>query len=129
MPSEEVNRLLREAICRFKDAAQAGADPDIILGGWGAVLFAQARATEGPEAVKLFEAAREKYSEAESHSPGLYLFHLACVAARLGNLDECKSWIVKSREPGILISRDRMARDPDLANVRECDWFRELLAK
>jgi len=93
------------------------------------VLFAQARATEGPEATKLLEAAKEKYRDAESRAPGSAAYNLACVAARLGNLDECRSWIVKSREPGIRVSPDRMARDPDLASVRECDWFRELVAK
>jgi tetratricopeptide (TPR) repeat protein len=129
MPGEETNRLLKEGARQFEEAAKAGLDPGMILGGWATVLFAQARVTEGPESTKLFEAAREKYLDAESRAPGSAAYNLACVATRLGELDECKSWIVKSREPGILISRDRMARDPDLAGVRQCDWFRELVAK
>ena len=126
---EETSRLLKDGVHRFEDAAKVGLAPDMILGGWGTVLFAQARATEGPEATKLLEAAKEKYRDAESRAPGSAAYNLACVAARLGNLDECRSWIVKSREPGIRVSPDRMARDPDLASVRECDWFRELVAK
>jgi hypothetical protein len=84
---------------------------------------------QGAQAETLFRAAGEKFLASEPRLPEASAYNLACVAARLGNLDECRSWLEKSREPGIITSRDRMARDPDLASVRECDWFRELIAK
>ena len=129
MPGEETRRLVTEAVRRLEEAARAGADSGVIALGWGSLLFAQARAAEGPEAVALFKAAGEKFLESELRAPGAGAYNLACVAARLGNLDECRSWIMKSRQSGARINWEWTARDPDLAGVRECDWFRELVAK
>jgi len=130
MPGEETDCLLRDAACQLEQATQdAGSESGALLLGWGRLLFARARRAQGAQAETLFKAAGEKFLASEPHLPEASAYNLACVAARLGNLDECRSWLQKSREPGILTSRDRMARDPDLASVRECDWFRELLAK
>ena len=47
--------------------------------------------------------------------------------AQLDEQAECRRWLEKSREPGILVSREQMAQEEELASVRGCDWFREML--
>jgi len=129
MPGPETDRLIEEAARRFEDDAQKVGDRNSILNGWASLLSAQAWRADGAERVRLLEEARNKFAEAESRAPGRAAYSLACVAARLGEPEECRQWLEKSREPGIRISADRMARDPALASVRDCDWFRRLLAK
>jgi tetratricopeptide (TPR) repeat protein len=129
MPGAETGSLIGQAVLLFDEAAQKVGDPNMILGGWGSLLFAQAWLAEGAESVRLLEEARKKFAESESRAPGSAAYDLACVAARLGEPDECRRWLETSRDPGIWTSADGMARDPSLASVCECEWFRQLLAK
>jgi len=129
MPGAETARLIEEAGRLFDEAARKMSDPGRILAAWGSLLAGKAWLVEGVEAVGLLEQARGKFADREAHGPGMYAYALACVEARLGEPDPCRQWLEKSREPGIWISADRMARDPALASVRELDWFRQLLAQ
>ena len=129
MPGAETGRLIEEATRSFEEAARKADRPDAILVGWGDLLAGKAWLAEGAERVRLLQEARNKYAEFESRRPGSAAYDLACVAARLGEPDQCRQWLEKSREPGIRISADRMAGDPAVASVRECDWFGRLLAK
>jgi tetratricopeptide (TPR) repeat protein len=128
-PGAEIGRLMDEAARLFEAAAPKVGRPTEILGGWGTLLSAQAWLADGAESVRLLEEARKKFAEAESRAPGSAAYELAGVSARLGEPDECRQWLEKSREPGIRISADRMARDQALAGVRACDWFGRLLAR
>ena len=129
MPGAETGRLIEEAARRFEDAAPKANVLSTILNGRAALLFAQALGAEGPERVRLLEEARKQYLETESQRPGRGAYSLACISARLGEPEQCRQWLEKSREPGIRISAQGMARDPALSSVRDCDWFRQLLAK
>jgi hypothetical protein len=126
LPGEDTDRLLSEAAQQYASAHEAG-DGDALRQGWGVVLWAQARSAGGEESKRLLEAAKQKLAEAESHAPESAAYNLACVCAELGEPDECREWLEKSREPGILVSRDQMAAEEELASVRDCDWFRALL--
>ena len=126
LPGEETNRLLAEAVDRFAAAAET-ADAYRLRQGWGVVLWAQARCAEGEESRRLLEAAREKLAAAEAYEPRSAAYNLACVCAQLGELSKCREWLEKSGEPGILVSREQMAKEDELAGVRECAWFREML--
>jgi hypothetical protein len=127
MPGEETRRLIAQAAVQFDIAAQSVIDPDVILKSWGVLLMAQARGAEGVDSIRLLRLGKSKLAEADSRAPGFSAYELACVCARLGEPAECKSWLEKSHEPGIRIRPNRMATQPELETVRECDWFRRLL--
>src|SRR5262249_33918570 len=126
MPGEETDRLLAEAAEQFATRA-TGADGKALLQGCGVVFWARSWGAEGAEATRLLTEARKKLTEAESHEPGSAAYNLACVCAQLGDEGECRQWLEKSREPGILVSKDQMASEQELGSVRELAWFREML--
>ena len=125
MPGEETNRMLADAAARFAVAESGGAD--VLLQGQGVLLWAQSRCVGADQAAELLQQAKTRLAEAESHDPESAAYNLACVCAQLGETDECRHWLEKSREPGILVSREQMASEEELANVREYAWFRQLL--
>jgi tetratricopeptide (TPR) repeat protein len=126
LPGEETSRMLAEAAAGFADV-EAGGHGALVRQAWGVVLWAQARGAEGEESTRLLLAAKDKLVEAESHEPESAAYNLACVCAQLGDPTECRQWLEKSREPGILVSRDQMASEEELASVRQCDWFQAIL--
>lgn len=113
-PGEETNRLLAEAAARF-----AGTEDPQLYQAAGLIFWAQGS----------LEAAREKLTAAEAHAPGSAAYNLACVCAQLGDDGECRQWLERSREPGVLVSREQMATEAELAAVRDRAWFRELVGK
>jgi hypothetical protein len=128
MPGDETNRLIDAAVRQLNAAQQSGAAPGSMLWRWGVLLWTQARRSEGPDSIQLLEEAKRKFLELESRSPRSVAYNLACVCALLGDREGCRHWLQHSLEPGILVSSDWMARDPALASVRDCDWFRQMLA-
>ena len=124
MPGEETDRLLAEAEQQF---AVRETNAHTLLQGCGVVFWARSWSAEGAEATRLLTEARKKLTEAESREPGSAAYNLACVCAQLGDEGECRQWLEKSREPGILVSREQMANEQELGLVRELAWFREML--
>jgi hypothetical protein len=123
IPGEETNRLIEEAHRECEAVAEKAANPSEVLHCHGTLLFARAD-IDGMESLR---AAKQKYLEAVAHVPDRVAYDLGCVCARLGEEEECRHWLVKSREPGVCVSRGRMMRDRDLASVRDRDWFRSLM--
>jgi hypothetical protein len=112
-PGNETDLLLSEAAARFATTN----DPQLQQPA-GLILWAQGS----------LAAAKEKLAAAESHAPGSAAYNLACVCAQLGDEAECRRWLERSREPGVLVSREQMSTEQELAAVRDLPWFRELLA-
>jgi len=125
VPGEDIDQTLADAYAKFKSAYESTANGGI-LSGWATIAFAQADRTSGSDADRLLRDAKGKYAEAYSRDP-MSTYNLACVCARLGELDECRDWLEKSGEPGRFLTREEMAADPELAAVRNCAWFQLLL--
>jgi tetratricopeptide (TPR) repeat protein len=112
-PGVETDRLLSEAAAQFA----ANRDPQLHQAA-GLIYWAQG----------LLESAKQRLTAAESVEPGSAAYNLACVCAQLGDESGCRHWLERSREPGILVSREQMSAEQELAAVRDQPWFRELLA-
>jgi len=120
-PSVDVDRLLSQAAAQF---AGHGEHPQAA----GLISWAQAQRAASSDATRLLEAARQKLTEAEGREPGSAAYNLACICAQLGDDDGCREWLQRSGEPGVLVSREQMGAEEELAAVRDRPWFRELLA-
>lgn len=127
MPGDETNRLLDQACQQFQRYEEIE-DPGNLLWAGGTLLWARGRATKGEESAQLLQEAKAKYAELESWATGSAAYDLACVCAELQDGQQCRYWLQESREPGVRISADAMARDAALHGVRECEWFVRLLA-
>jgi tetratricopeptide (TPR) repeat protein len=112
-PGEETDRLLADAARLY-----ATFDDPNLRQASGLVLWGQGR----------LEDARLKLTDAEQHQPGSAAYNLACVCAQLGDEAACRDWLERSREPGVLVSREQMSVEEELAQVRHLPWFRELVA-
>ena len=119
--SPDVDRLLAQAATQFAEHSE---HPQAA----GLISWAQAQRARPDDATRLLETARQKLMEAESREPGSAAYNLACVCAQLGDDDACREWLQRSGEPGVLVSREQMSVEEELAAVRDRPWFRELLA-
>jgi tetratricopeptide (TPR) repeat protein len=128
LPEEDLDRRLAEALDIFKSEYRTTPTASILT-GWGTVLFAQADRTSGTDAERLLREAKGKYEAVLARDPTSSTYNLACVCARLGEFDECRRWLERSGEPGRLATREEVAADPELSAVRDCAWFRLLLAE
>ncbi len=126
LPGDQTTRYIEEAAGRFKEEPRTGSDAGL-LGNSGLLLLAQALALRGARFVPLLEAAKARLAAVEARQPGICAYSLARISARLGQDDECRDWLRRSREPGVQISRDRLLGDPSFAGVRDSDWFREMV--
>ena len=129
MPGEETARMASEAVRRFEAAARDGVNPDAILRGWGTALWTLANCVDGGQSARLIEEAKAKLLESETRVPRSAAYYLAYLYARTGDGEECRRWLEASGEPGLGVSRDWLEAEPEFARVRECDWFRQLLAR
>jgi tetratricopeptide (TPR) repeat protein len=111
--SEETVRLLANAAAQLTTSA----DPQLRQAA-GVILWAQGR----------LEEARQKLTEAETLDPTSAAYNLACVCAQMGDEAECRRWLEHSGEPGVLVSREQMSNELELAAVRERPWFRDMLS-
>jgi len=128
LPGGESARRV-DAAARELAAMKPGDDPDMLLLARGVMLWNQARCSAGDESTRLLREARDKLVEAASRRAPSAEYNLGCVCARLGELEESRQWLEKSREPGILVSRAQMATEQDLEGVRDCDWFQKMLGE
>ena len=128
MPGKESQRLLAQTVAQFEAASRSGADSAELSDGQGVLLMAQAKCAPRSEFECLMRQAKTKLAQAESRSPRSNAYNLACVCAQLGEVDECRRWLIESREPGILVSVDEMASEEELVHVRESEWFSEMLS-
>ena|ERR1041385_5860368 len=126
MPCADTARLLDAAASQFA-AVEANGDDALLRQARGVLLWARARCAEGEQATQLLHDAKSRLEEADHQEPGSAAYNLACVCAQLGDGAACREWLERSREPGILVSREQMAAEEELAAVRGSDWFRELL--
>jgi hypothetical protein len=65
--------------------------------------------------------------KAENIKGGSASYNLACVNALMGNEEDCKKWLQKSKEKGTLPSLKHVNEDKDLDSVRDKQWFKDLI--
>lgn len=128
MTDQEADQLFTQACEKFELTLRIKPDTHQALHGWGLALLCCAKHKPGEEADRLLGQSRDKLLAAESISPGSATYYLACISALLGDEAQCRDWLRTSRQHGCLPSREHLASDPDLRTVRECEWFRQLLA-
>jgi len=123
----EEDTLLDQAVEKCKAALDVKPNDSDCVNALAATLFAQARKKSGEQRQRLLAEAKEKLYVVESASPGSSAYNLACLGALAGEEAECREWLEKSQKAGALPSREHLANDPDLENVREKAWFGDFL--
>ncbi|MBI2470548.1 MAG: hypothetical protein HYV59_04820, partial [Planctomycetes bacterium] len=99
------------------------------LNNWGTALYHQAKTKTGDEADRLFAQSKDMLLKTESNLPGSAAYNIACWCAIRGQEDECKEWLEKCINLGVMPSRQHLKEDRDFENVREKPWFKAILAR
>ncbi len=120
--------LYREAGEKYAEAVRIKPDLHEAFNNWGLALADWAGSKTGAEAEALLGQAEEKLRQTEALRAGSGAYNLACVAARRGQEDDCKHWLGTARDQETLPDRAHLESDSDLDPMRECGWFRDLLA-
>jgi len=126
---EEADRLFEQAGEKYAAALQIKPGMHEALNNWGAALAVQAMTKAGEEADRLFEQGEQRLKSAEDLRPGSGSYDRACLAALQSRESECRDWLIKARTHGFLPKAEKLRTDPDLASVRETQWFKDLLAE
>ena len=71
----------------------------------------------------LYELAKKQFEKANAIQAGTASYNLACIYALQGNKDECLKALEKARDKGALPEAGEILNDPDLASIKEQDWF------
>ena len=109
MPGEVTSRLIADTIQRLEvSAANPGSATRLLA--WGNLFWAQAKIAVGEESARFMRQAKEKLIASEERQPMLAAYHLACLCGEMGEIEECRSWLEVSQEPGITIAADDLAR-------------------
>ena len=125
----EADGLFAEAGKKYAEAVRIKPDMHEALYGWGNALYEQAKTKSGAEADRLFHEARSKFLQAEGIAPGTAAYDLACISALHAQEVECLEWLEKSKAHADLPTREHILNDPDLANVRDKEWFQSFMAR
>jgi hypothetical protein len=128
MHPEETGRLIADTIQRLESSPASPGSAARLL-AWGNLFWTQAKLATGEESMRLMLQAKEKLMQSEERQPMLAAYHLACLCGEMGDAEECRIWLEKSQEPGISVAAADLARTEEFESVRDCDWFREILAK
>ncbi len=125
----EADRLFALAGEKYEAALKIKPDYHDVLNNWGVALYDQAKIKNGEEADRLFVQSKELLLKAESILPGSAAYNIACLHAIRGQENECKEWLGKCINSGVMPSRRHLEEDRDLENVREKPWFKAILAR
>jgi uncharacterized protein with von Willebrand factor type A (vWA) domain len=124
---EEGIALCREAIEKFSFSllvapTHLGAAID------GGVTFMEmARMDDADAGDVRYDQAMEFFNKAEQIQNGSASYNLACIHALRDDHDACRKALEKCREHGSLPDEQDVMNDPDMASVRNSQWFQEFL--
>ena len=124
---EDADRLFALAGEKYQAALKIKPDKDEALNSWGIALYDQAKTKTGEDADRLFAQSKDLLLKAESILSGSAAYNIACWSAIRGQEDECKKWLEKGLDLGVMPSRQHLEKDLDLENVRERPWFKAIL--
>jgi tetratricopeptide (TPR) repeat protein len=127
---EKAKELLLKASDKLQNALvkDVGNANGGMMNDLGAILLARAKRASGDKATSLSNDALEQFQEADRIQPGLSAYNMACIYCAQNNMDACENSLKVAKDRGFLPSAEHLAGDPDLANVQQQDWFKNLLA-
>jgi len=76
---------------------------------------------------ELYELARKQFEKANAIQAGTASYNLACIYGLRGNKDACLKALESARDKVTLPEAEDILNDPDLASVKEQDWFVEFM--
>lgn len=124
----QAEQLLREACEKFSLACESAANPAVLtLNDWGAALMALSALAQPADARELRMQAREICLQAEKQTAGSASYNLACIASMNDDPEECREYLEIARSHYKIPSPGQLENDPDLGNVRQQPWFRQLV--
>ncbi len=125
----EADQFFAQAFKKYEEALKIKPDMHMALNNWSAAIIDQSKMKEEKKAAKeLLYLAKEKSLQAEDIATGVGAYNLACISALMGDENECRSWLAKSREYGKLPDIDHINSDEDLDSVRGKKWFKDFVA-
>jgi len=123
---EEADGLWREACERCAEAVRINPDKFEALNNWAFALLTRSASAPPEMRMQLLTEAEEKCRRAEEIQPGYGSYNQACIFGVRGDAENCRKWLLRSKEFGRLPSRDYLLSDPDLAAFRSEPWFEEI---
>lgn len=85
---KKTDRLFTLAMKKYQEALEIKPDYHEALNNWGYALFSQAKTKTGKEADRLFTQSKDLLLKAESISPGISAYNIACWCAIRGQENE-----------------------------------------
>lgn len=123
----EADDLLEQAQEKYQAALEIKPDFSEALYNLGGLFLDQARTKTSEESKHFYILAREKLLKAVELNPEIGGYNLACLFSVQGDEAGCKQWLEKCLAFGTLPSREHILNDSDLENMRNLEWFKELL--
>jgi Plant specific mitochondrial import receptor subunit TOM20. len=126
---EAADALFEAASEKYAEALSIKPDLHKALSNWGGNYLAWSLQKDPSEAAAMLLQAEEKLLAGEAVAPGSASYNLACVAARRGDAPACENWLRRARDFGVLPDQEHLLADPDLASIRDQEWFQAFLAE
>jgi len=123
---EPADRLFGQACEKYRSALKIKPDKHEAFNNWGAALISQAKTRQGERRRELLGEAQTHLLAGERLKEGSCAFNLACIAALLGQADDCRRWLQVRLKQGKLTAK--LMKDSDLDSVRDLPWFKEVIA-
>ena len=123
---EEADRIFEQAYEKYQAALKIKPDLHEAFINWGNALSEQAKTKQGDQRSELLREAQERLLEGERVKEGSCAFNLACAADLMGQVDDCRRWLLVALKHGKLTAK--LMEDSDFDSVRDLPWFKEILA-
>jgi tetratricopeptide (TPR) repeat protein len=75
----------------------------------------------------LYELAEKQFEKANSIQAGTASYNLACIYSLRGNENACLKALENARDKVTLPEAGEIFNDPDLARIKEQEWFKEFM--
>ena len=121
------DELFRQAGEKYVEAVKVMPDKREAFDSGGSTLILRHTVFYENKKSKLLDQAKEILLKAEASQEGSSSYNLARVCALNSDGDECRKWLMKSKERGDLPSRAQLEHDADFANIRQKQWFKDFL--
>lgn len=120
---EEAAKLYRDAIAKFSFCMTI--EPNYLAAAidGGVAYMDLARLQEVAYDDELYSLARNEFEKANAIQAGAASYNLACIYALQADSEACLKALENSKNKGSLPDASDILNDPDLAAVRNQDWF------
>jgi len=117
---------------KYKKATDIKPEYSAAWNNWASLLASKAAVDPQNIDASLLKQAKVKALRAEEITEGFGAYNLACITSLQNNFDECKQWLIKSKEIGThFVDCNHLKTDTDLENLRKHpdskDWFNDFV--